>query len=234
MPSRNARNMLLLHSGGAQTYAQKVLSYSPTEFWMLDETSGTVAAAQLDASKNGTYGGSLTLNGLTFLDGRPAPTFDGTNDEVNLLTAALQAAWSGTQGAMSIWLYDTDGTAGTLRVCAALGDTDAAQYAKVYKATTHRADVLKNTNREAQVARVTSTWRHIFISWNNTGNIARMVIDGVDTVPNVTTLANTGSLNHAWVGRRVDGRFWLGGLARFAYWNTVQTVATGQALAVVG
>ena len=216
-----------------QSYRLKVLSYSPTEAWRLNETSGTTITALLDSAKNGTLSG-ITLNARNFLDGGASPNFNGSGNYVNLLTSALQSSWSGTQGTVFVWFYDTNPTASGFRFVLSIGDGDYARIATVYNSNGHFGRMLYPGERQASAAsRVTDQWRSFGISWNVTGNVCRMVCDGTSLTVSAATFSGSGSLVHAYLGRRLDGRYWMGGLAWMMYWNTEQSLATLQALSSV-
>lgn len=101
----------LAYGGVGATYADKVLGIDPsiTAYWPLWETSGSVAEDKVvdlrapdPGSLDGTYTGVTLANG-TAPDGSPCPFFDGANGYVNALTAALQAAFNGSEGTMMAW-----------------------------------------------------------------------------------------------------------------------------------
>jgi hypothetical protein len=112
-------NVLARSSGRQRSYESKVLSYSPLAYWKLDETSGTIAVdSSVNANAAAYVGPTLAAN--TFLDGSPAPNFDGTNDYVNLYSAGLAVDWDAAdpnQGTIALWVRVsgagvwTDGTA---------------------------------------------------------------------------------------------------------------------------
>ncbi|MEX1073176.1 MAG: LamG-like jellyroll fold domain-containing protein [Chloroflexota bacterium] len=89
-------------SGTPTAYASVVASMSPTAYWRLGETSGTMADDSA-GSHDGTYVGGVTLgaSGLLVGDSNKAASFDGVNDYVsvpdstalNPTTAVTVAAW---------------------------------------------------------------------------------------------------------------------------------------------
>lgn len=87
------------------TYTQKLKNLfgsSLLAHWPLSETSGTVAVDKSGNNLHGAYVGP-TLAGDTSPFNRPAPTFDGINDEVNIYSAALNAAFNTEEGAIFIF-----------------------------------------------------------------------------------------------------------------------------------
>lgn len=79
--------------GVSQTYAEKVLALGPFAYWILNEAAGPVAADSSGNGYNGTYV-ATTLGQPGIGDGNTCPFFDGTNDAVNIYSAALSAAFN--------------------------------------------------------------------------------------------------------------------------------------------
>lgn len=96
-----SRHRLLTLFGG-NSYADKVMGYSPIAYWPLTETSGTTAVCQVNPAQNGTYIGPTLANG-TAPDGSPCPLFDGANDRVDAFTATLAAAFNGAEFTITAW-----------------------------------------------------------------------------------------------------------------------------------
>lgn len=90
---------------GGGTYADKVLGYGPIAYWPLWETSGTVANCLVNSAQNGTYSSDVSTwpVSIGIGDGNTAPNFDGTNDWINIFTAAFQAAWNGDEFSILMW-----------------------------------------------------------------------------------------------------------------------------------
>lgn len=206
-------------------YSQRILSTVPIAYWKLNETGVPGVAADSSGNGfNGAYIGGVTLNGLTFLDGSPVPTFNGTTGYVDMLSVGLAAAWNTARGTLLVWIYDTNPTAATLRYGLQFGQSDAAQNTAFYNSSgQHRNSIFKGGQREGNIPRVTDRWRSMLASWNTSGNICQTWTDGVLVTPSAGTLSGAGLLLSALVGRRIDGRFWLGGLAQIGYWDRVLT-----------
>ena len=113
------------------TYQGAVLSYSPTGFWPLNESSGTTAY-DVVGGNNGTYEGGYTLGvggpGSSFFAGNSAANFDGNIAHVdipggllNISNAVTVTAWlqlsglNGFDGVVghgdSSWRMTVDGSA---------------------------------------------------------------------------------------------------------------------------
>jgi len=90
---------------GGRSYASKVLGYGPIAYWPLWEASGTVAQCLVNSAQNGTYNSDVGTwpVGTGIGDGNTAPFFDGTNDVVDVDSAALFAAFNGAEGSIACW-----------------------------------------------------------------------------------------------------------------------------------
>ena len=88
-------------------YYQKVLSYDPIAYWMMDEKQGAVSydmvTARNTGARNGAYTG-VTLGQPGIGDGNTSPLFDGANDFTNIYSASFNAAFNGAEGTLGIWM----------------------------------------------------------------------------------------------------------------------------------
>lgn len=102
--NRVIQELVLLRPMG-KPYYKKVLSYSPTAYWPLWETSGNVAHCLVNSAQNGTYLRDVATMGTQtgIGDGNTAPMFDGVNDAVNIYSATLNGAWNPALGTLMIW-----------------------------------------------------------------------------------------------------------------------------------
>lgn len=95
----------ILHTAAAAaSYAGAILALNPLALWLLAETSGSAADnATGDAGYDGGYS-ACTLNNTTGPDGvLGAPLFNGASSYISIGTAALQAGFSATAGALLVW-----------------------------------------------------------------------------------------------------------------------------------
>jgi hypothetical protein len=85
-------------------HIEKVLSYSPTDFWPMNEASGTTAVNLVNAARNGTYGRDVSTmtTGPGIGDGGTAPLFNGTDDYLDV--TAANATFNGGEGSFSVWV----------------------------------------------------------------------------------------------------------------------------------
>jgi len=87
------------------TYNDLVLGTGPIAYWPQSETSGTAANCLVNPAQNGTYTGVALASDNTGPFGTPAPFYDGANDYLDVLSAALQAAWDagGAEWSIMTW-----------------------------------------------------------------------------------------------------------------------------------
>lgn len=233
--------------GGAAVmggYSQKVLSYGPIAYWPLWEPSGAVAQCLVNPAQNGTYVG-VTLGQPGIGDGQTAPFFDGVNDCVPIWSAALVAAFNGSEGSMASWA----------RVNAVGVWTDAASrhvFTLAVDANNrayYRKDTVANqlhwryaaggvTLNRTRAGENTTNWFHIAITWSAAANQVICYFDGVQEGAVLVGLgvfvgallaANT--VIGAW--STAPTQAWHGWLAHCAAWDRPLTPAEVAQLAVV-
>lgn len=89
------------------SYLGRILSTQSANLlgcWPLAETSGTTADnAEGTAARDGTYANGVTLNADTFLDGTPAPSFDGIDDYVSIFSTDLSNAYNKDEMTLLAW-----------------------------------------------------------------------------------------------------------------------------------
>jgi hypothetical protein len=88
-------------------YFRKVLNSGPIAYWPQWERSGGVAQCLVRRVQDGAYTG-VTLGQPGIGDGNVCPFFDGLNDYTNIYSAALAAAFNGSEGAVFGWLRITN------------------------------------------------------------------------------------------------------------------------------
>jgi len=93
-------------SAAAMAYSDKVLSYGPLVYFPQWEPAGVVSE-ELVNTWNGAYTG-VDLGQPGIGDGNTSPWFDGANDYNDIWTAALQAAFNGSEGTAMVWARVND------------------------------------------------------------------------------------------------------------------------------
>lgn len=225
------------------TYSSIVLGTQSAHllgYWKLDETGGTTATDSSGNSRNGTYSGPA-LNGTTFTDGSPAPTFDGVNDFVNLYGTSLASAINFNQGTFNIWLKPdatvlASTTAGQVEVFA---DNAFSNTLQIFKSSTANTFFFRRTEAgTAHTVTVTdssSAWTDFTFTWNVTGNAITAYVNGSSSGTPTTagTITATLASSRAALGSvSTSGTIpYKGALAQAALWDTVLSGAEITALA---
>jgi len=231
-----------LLAGG--TYADKVLGTGPIAYWPLWEASGTVARCLVNPAQNGTYSSNVSTwpPGTGIGDGNTAPGFDGTNDYIDVQTAALAAAFNASQGSFAIWARVTNvgvWTDAATRYIANL-QVDANNNVRAMKTNannqllrTYVANAVPELGYNNGVA--TTGWFHLCHTWSVAADEVRYYMNGA--------WSETDTVLGVWVGalaKSIIGSYnipvnqpWSGGLAHPAIWSRALAASEIAALAVV-
>lgn len=161
--------------GGAPTYLQKLLSYSPLEVWPLNETTTTTTATALvSAARNGAYSSNTIPNQTTWTDGaQKAPNFvAASTHRCNIYTASLASGFNGVAGTMAIWARGASGflTDGAFRRMIYL-NADANNFLMLTKSSVNnRVDCTYRAGGTFSERLLTSfsitDWFHLAITWD--------------------------------------------------------------------
>ena len=232
---------------GGKRYIDKVLGYGPIAYWPLNEQSGTVARCLVNPAQNGTYARDVSVmtTGAGIGDGNTAPLFDGTNDYVDIYSATLNAAFSGSEGTLVLWVRVLNvgvWTDGTLRIAARLyvNGTNYAQLARSGVNSTLAYDYTAGGVYDgvALGGLATTTWMQLGVTWSAAADQVRAYHNGIQTGATQTVLgAWAGALDAARtiIGAAVTppAALWSGWLAHCIVWDRALAPAEIAALAVV-
>lgn len=203
------------------TYQDKVLGYAPAAYWPMTETAGTIA---IDATGNGhhaTYSG-VTLNGTTFSNGNPAPTFDGVNDFVNLY-AAINGTFSGSEGTIAgwakadatVWSDGANNRVVNIQATSALWISSISGGSNLYA---------QYVSASANTSNPGTDWFHWAISYSATGSSVGIYINGAPIYTSSTVPTWTGALasstNVLGASNTSGSAAWLGSIAHVAMWTS--------------
>lgn len=231
--------LLLLFKSGATPYTDQVLATSPFAYWPLSETSGT-QAADVAGGFHGTYN-NVTLNAATFPDGTPAPLFDASNERVALPAVSLDTPFDPLSGSMACWLRVRVAgvwSDGVLRAGLSVG-ADANNRIFVNKSDSFFSPNIVQLNYRAGGTVETknisayqpTTWFHLALTWDKTGDTVRFYLNGTENTPASTTLgtwAGTLATTFTAIGNISSAggaNFWDGYIKHCALWNRVLTPA---------
>jgi hypothetical protein len=177
--------------------------------WFLDEVAGTVAHDLSGRRHNGTYVG-VDLGRQGIGDGRTSPYFDGTNDYVNIYSAALAAAFNAAEGTLLCWAKVssaavwTDATNRYIVMLMAVTGTDNCIYFRkaanvnqlilVYKAGGVSSSLIYSCTR--------LDWVCLSMTWSKATDTVRHYVDGLlrQTVSGLGTWAGALDPSFAVIG----------------------------------
>lgn len=216
---------------GVPTYMKKVLGYSPIAYWMLDETTGTVAVCQVSAAQNGVFARDISVMGteVGIGDGNTAPTFDGTQD----VSTSIAVALGGGTGTFMAWGRISTQGAGQDFLLA----RSTAQEGLYRTGSTRYGGKATGIDVPYDPAGGNDTlWHHYCVSYDGTlgSENTKFYLDGVEqaTGPQVGSWTRD---DRVWqIGADGNGGdFWLGSAAHVALFSGVLTPAQILDLATV-
>jgi len=207
----------------------KILAYNPIAYWPMNEAAGLVANCAVNPAQNGTYTG-VTLGQPGIGDGCTCPYFDGVNDNLNVQTATLEAAFNGSEGTCAFWMRFDAGawTDGNYHCGTNLRDGNP-DYVWFYKHTTN-GNWRVQYSAGGTVKSVFKTgvsdygWLHVAMTWSASADEMRVYWNGVQDGATQTGLGiwtGDGNFGYMYFGSYLAGAHqFLGWLAHAAVWDT--------------
>lgn len=212
-------------------------------YWPLDDLSGSTVTDRSGHGYSGLYSGA-TLNATTFLDGNPAPGFDGINDWANIYSSGLASAFNGSQGTLLVWAKVRD---------ASVWSNGALNYpAEFVVNSTNRILVRKNTDGSllldyiaggvAKAATLSTSshgsptsWMQFIITWDHAGDTVRLFFNGAQSGVDQTGLGSwSGSLDSTQTiigaAGTTNAGAWNGYIADVALWDTALSISEATTL----
>jgi len=234
--------------GGLPAYNAKVLALSPGVYWPLWDTSGTEATDSTGNNWHAAYVNSPTLDQTGIGDGRGCPSFDASNDYVNIYVAGFVLAFSGLEGTVNLWAKVsaadewTDSTARYLMHLYSLAD----QYVRIYKPT-NDGQLIWEYAAPSTVQTITKTsvsatgWMTLGLTWSVTDGDAGEVKAYYNGSQESTTQTGLGAWNGLTssttttlaASSTAPAALWKGNIAHVAWWDSVLTATQMATLAVV-
>ena len=189
-----------------QSYLQRILNTQKASLlalWGLSETTGTSAADSSGNGFTGTYVNGVTLNAATFSDGTPAPSFDGTDDYVNVYASGLSSAWNPNEGTFALWVaFDGTLLASTspARLVSLMGASNANGI-RPFKTSAANSLVFRRTqggaDKDIAFTLSTSAWTHLALTWSATANLMTGYVNGVSVGTNTAPTISVSGLGAA-------------------------------------
>lgn len=231
----------------ALNYVNRILLTQPTYLlacWALSETSGIVAAnSQGVAARNGTYVGGVTLNAATFIDGTPAPSFDGVDDYVNIFSSSLQSAFNPNELTLMAWMRVSssgDWTPNDNRAVVSLTN-NGPNNVRIQKIATNQLRAQYSaggTNKLVAMTTTSTDWLNVIITASKSADEVKVYLNGSQAGTTQTGLGTwSGTLNSATtiigsLSTIVNG-LWHGFIKYVTLWSIPLSAAEVTALATV-
>lgn len=219
------------------SYAETILSLFGSNligYWQLNETSGTTAADSSAQGHDGTYSDPLLANtAMPSRIGGKAPYFDGSNDEVSIISAGLAEDFDKDVGSALVWAKVYDGavwTDGNFRYVWSLVD-DGSNYVGLFKTSTN--NLLRwvysagGTAEVVDKSSVSETgWMMLAITWDKPSSEMKAYYNGTQQ-GTTQAIAGTfsGDLTSARFGKYLSSYPWNGYLAHGILIDRVATAA---------
>jgi lysophospholipase L1-like esterase len=187
----NPKDLVTLFNPSRQAYAQKINAWLAAfpfgVWWPTDDTSGTaLRAVSQTANLSGTYTGAIDLANTTGPSGSKIAHSGGSNIYGNLLTAALQTAWTAgarAEGGHGGW-YKADANAWTDGVGTVFQwlITDGANIEYAAKNVDSSLCGVINRGGTNLVSVIPhfypSGWFHYFVTWSDSHSRVRVFLNG--------------------------------------------------------
>jgi hypothetical protein len=222
-------------------YAAKVLATAPIAYWKLNDLSGIQATDYSGNGRHGTYTG-VTLAGDTFLNGDPAPSFDGVNDNVGIYSTSLASAFNGNSVSIIFWFKTANWMDGNSRYVLSLGQDANNRYRFNKEASTFAhyfyLNAISGGVSKAVLPIVGDGWLMGAATRGEIADEVKFYLDGAQSGSTQSGLGvYSGSLTNTYtvIGAALasGGSYWHGSIAHVAIWDTPLSAPQIADLAVV-
>lgn len=240
--SINEKSQVLTYSPSTQ-YDLKVLRTAPIAYWKLVETTGTVINDTSGNGFDGTYNANVILNATTFLDGSPAPSFNGVNAVGDVFGAGLAALFSANVGSLQAWCKINslavwnDGVSRFPVQMRGASSANLIRFTKITNTLSVRATYTGNSvSVSATKSGYTSlNWFNLTCTWSIPLGRLRLYLNGEFVTENSLATIWNSALAQFFIGAAdaAGTSDWSGNLSRVALWNTELTAQQIASLAVV-
>lgn len=194
------------------SYLSEILADSPVGVWLLDETSGTNADDSSGNNLDGTYVGTVTVNGGTVF-GKVAANFV-TDGRVEIPDNALFSPQAGASGLLTLEaIVNADSVSAGCIVAKGGGGGGVYEYEVWFDSGLIKVYIWISTGGSLVVERFlssslsTATDYHIVVTFNRSTEVCKIYVNGVVQSDNNWVFAATNSSDTAspvTIGRRAD------------------------------
>lgn len=211
------------------SYRDRVLATRPDDllaYWRLNEASGATVADSTGNGFHGAYNGALWGRpGMG--DGGTALGFDGIDDQIDVYSAGLSAAFKGATGSLLVWfkLYDLAATRGLF-----YAQVNGSNYIFVYITTAGTLGVgyrAAGTTRYALTSALTwdTDWHQYLMTWSKPDDRVRQYLDGQAVGTDASSLGTWAGAPVAMLVGSSSSGVMRGSLAHAALWDVALDAA---------
>ena len=215
---------LSMVSPSGLTYAQQVIADGATQFFRMNEASGTVGVDQINSSDNGTYY-SCTLGqaGIPGDVGGGSVAFNGSLSYLRYPNTTI----TGTSFTLEIWAYKTTTAMNPQSEFITLGGTGTGQAVGLeceYSSDFLGSNLVGTPGPRSTVAIPFNVWSHLAVVY--TAGSAQLYVNGVaNGSPVSTSPAISGNAYNCIGAAYTVGDYFAGNLCNAAVYNTALTQA---------
>lgn len=228
---------VIVNRGASETLFDSISTAAPLVYFSLDEASGTTAVnyGSLGSPANGLYKNSPSLAQTAAPGGTLAPNFDGTNDYVDIYSAALAGGFNGQLGSIALWMKVSSAATWLDRTTDITFTlmADASNYISFQKRSSNQNYIrvyynAAGTLKNIECLLANPGWYFVVITWDKANNQLKLYINGTQWASTVTGLGTwAGSLASTKCNiaeyAPASGLPWKGSLAHFAVWDRAIT-----------
>ena len=243
----DARNFASRGVGGggpSQDLETFMTSLSPTHYWKMDETSGTIADSGSGTARTGTAVGTPVYNQAGPIAAVSSIQFDGATEGFSLSGDPWENVGTGQ---MSAFVFiDTGFIAGTIlgssnaslsaqMICNVLTNGQISSLVRTSGSGTSYAENTDSPPGAAEAEMAFEAWHHVFISQEGNEAGMRTWVDGKEIVESSRTLTGASTIKnwannvtartHHGIGYRnatSPAVFWKGRLCQVASWDSIE------------
>jgi len=214
-------------------------------YWRLNETSGNTAADLSSNAENVAYDGPTIGAARAYDPNELAPSFDGSNDSLDIIRNLSTDYSNRNIGSMLIAFYisEADAVSGSYRHTTVFRDSVNNSSVNFMRwggvAYEMRAQAIMQGSFKTisfDLTGKTDRWHIALLTWDTSGNF-NAYLNGVAGTPSAfTQVWGAGAITHARIGRRPESasQYWSGNLAEIAIWKSELTATAAGKLYIPG
>ena len=204
------------------TYQSTVLADGATNYWRLNETSGTIAHNSVAGGVDATFSGAFTLNNTGGIAGDPAVKFSGSVGAAvvpNLGALPIQGTIEFWINPASLANYPNPFSTGGVNALN-LGIRFEEQATGTFAAVIGDS-ASSFTGHPMTAALMPATWYHVVLTWNKTLSTVSGYLNGQRVIDNQAQTLWPATLGNVTIGGGFSStRYWNGMVSEVALYNS--------------